>query len=402
MLKRILFSMPPLIFLLSFSAIAQQNLTLMVAGQPGQAPVVQINGKSYVDIEALARLTNSSVSLKGNQIILTPAGSAPSAQPADSEPSAPAGHLMLVSTEGQPADPEPSGPADPQAKPAATDQKPAGLSEEEQADALQKAVQNPVASLISVPLQNNANLGYGPFNRTQDVFEIEPVIPVKLSDKWNLITRIIQPLVWQPYPNQNSGGEYGLGDMNPSFFLSPGKPGKLIWGAGPALVIPTATSTILGQGKLSIGPSVVLLTQPPHWTLGLLVNNVWSVAGSGGRPPVNQMLAQYFINYDLKNHWYLQMAPIITANWRATSGNVWTVPVGGGIGKIMKLGFQPINWQLEFYGNAAYPTGGSSWTFRGQIAFLFPKFTKEQEKMMMEMKLKQLEQEQQQAPPPKK
>ena len=257
-----------------------------------------------------------------------------------------------------------------------------------------------MASLISVPLQNNANLSYGSFNRTQDVLEIEPVIPVKLSDKWNLIARIIQPLVWQPYPNQNSGGEYGLGDMNPSFFLSPARPGKLIWGAGPALVIPTATSSILGQGKLSIGPSVVLFTQPPHWTLGLLINNVWSVAGSGGRPPVNQMLLQYFINYNLKKHWYLQMAPIITANWRATSGNVWTVPFGGGVGKIMKLGFQPINWQLEFYGNPVYPAGGSSWTFRGQIAFLFPKLSPEEKKALMEEQLRKLEQQQKQQPKP--
>ena len=399
-MKRIVFSMLPLFFSLSYSALAQQNPTLSVTGRPGQIPVVQMNGKSYVDVEALARLTNSSLSFKGNQVILTPAASAPNTLPVESAPSAPAGHLMLVSTERQPADPEPSNPPDPQAKPAATDQKPAALSEEAQAEALQKAVQNPVASLISVPLQNNANFGYGPFNRTQDVLEIEPVIPVKLSENWNLITRIIQPLVWQPYPNQNSGGEYGLGDMNPSFFLSPAKPGKLIWGAGPALVIPTATSTILGQGKLSIGPSVVLLTQPPHWTLGVLANNVWSVAGSGGRPPVNQMLVQYFVNYNLKNHWYLQSAPIITADWRATSDNVWTVPFGGGVGKIMKLGFQPINWQLEFYGNAVHPIGTPSWTFRAQIAFLFPKLSPEEKKALMEEQLRKLEQQQKQQPKP--
>jgi hypothetical protein len=283
-------------------------------------------------------------------------------------------------------------------KPSDTEQKSAASAaslEEKQAEALQKAVQNPVASLISVPLQNNANLSYGPFNRSQDVLELEPVVPVKLSDKWNLITRTIVPLVWQPYPDQNTGGEYGLGDINPSFFLSPGKPGKLIWGAGPTFVIPTETSPLLGQGKLSMGPSVVLLTQPPHWTLGLLTNNVWSVAGSGGRPAVNQFLLQYFINYDLKKHWYLQMAPIITANWKGSSGNVWTVPVGGGIGKIMKVGAQPINWQLEFYGNALYPAGGSSWTFRGQIAFLFPKLSPQVKKLLLEQQLRKLEQEQQ-------
>jgi hypothetical protein len=274
----------------------------------------------------------------------------------------------------------------------------AAPSDEAQAEALQKAVQNPVASLISVPLQNNMNLGYGSFNRTQNVLNIQPVIPAHISENWNLITRIIQPIVWQPYPNQNTGGEYGLGDMNPTFFLSPAKPGKLIWGVGPALVIPTATSTILGQGKLSLGPSVVLLAQPPHWTIGALINNVWSVAGSSGKPPVNQMLLQYFVNYNMKKGWYLQMAPIITANWRASSGNVWTVPVGGGVGRIMKLGFQPINWQAEFYGNAVYPTGTSSWTMRVQIAFLFPKLSPEEKKALMEEQLKKLEQEQQKAP----
>ena len=290
-----------------------------------------------------------------------------------------------------------------QAKPDATDQKPAGLSEEEQAEALQKATQNPVANLISVPLQNNTNLNYGPYNRTQDVLNIQPVIPVHLGKNWLLISRIIQPIVWQPYPNQNTGGEYGLGDMNPSFFLSPAKPGKVIWGVGPAFVIPTATSTITGQGKLSMGPSFVALAQPKHWTIGALANNVWSVAGSGGRPPVNQFLLQYFINYNMKKGWYVSMSPIITANWRASSGNIWTVPFGGGVGRIMKLGFQPVNISGEFYGNAVYPAGTSSWSMRLQLAFLFPKFTKEQEKMMLEMKLKQMEQEQQQqAPPPKK
>ena len=386
----------------AWSQDTPQNLTLIVTGQPGEAPIVQMNGKSYVDVDALARLTNSSLSFKGNQVILTPPGSAPNAPSAAPEPSAARGHLMLVATEGQPADPQASDPAG-QTKLVTTEEKPEStVSEEAQAEALQKATQNPVANLISVPLQNNTNFSYGPYNRTQDVLNIQPVIPAHLGKKWLLISRIIQPIVWQPYPNQNTGGEYGLGDMNPSFFLSPAKPGKVIWGVGPAFVIPTATSTITGQGKLSMGPSFVALAQPKHWTIGALANNVWSVAGSGGRPPVNQFLLQYFINYNMKKGWYVSMSPIITANWRTSSGNIWTVPFGGGVGRIMKLGFQPVNISGEFYGNAVYPAGTSSWSMRLQLAFLFPKFTKEQEKEMMEMKLKQLEQEQQQAPPPKK
>jgi hypothetical protein len=257
---------------------------------------------------------------------------------------------------------------------------------------LAKAVQNPVASLISVPIQNNSNFGVGPYDRTQDVINIQPVVPFKFGSDWNLITRTIQPIVWQPYPNATTGGQFGFGDINPSFFLSPAKPGKMIWGAGPTIVIPTATSNILGQGKLSLGPSAVALKQPGPWTLGVLVNNVWSVAGSGGRPVVNQMLLQYFVNYNLKKGYYISISPIITANWRAAVGNVWTVPVGGGIGKITKLGYQPVNISAAFYGNAVSPSGSSSWSMRLQIALLFPKLTKAQQIMMMQQKMKQLQQ----------
>jgi len=254
--------------------------------------------------------------------------------------------------------------------------------------ALAKATQNPVASLISVPLQNNSNFGIGPYNRTGDIFNIQPVIPMKLSDKVMLITRVIQPIVWQPYAQQPMGGQFGLGDMNPTFFLSPANAGKLIYGLGPAFILPTATSPRTGQGKFSLGPSVVALVQPGHWTVGVLINNLFSVAGSSHRPAVNQMLLQYFVNYNLKKGYYLTSGPILTANWNATGtvdaasgddttgGNVWTVPFGGGIGQIRRLGLQPINWTVQFYGNAIHPQGGSPWSFKFQIALLYPKMPK--------------------------
>jgi hypothetical protein len=266
----------------------------------------------------------------------------------------------------------------------------AGASTED----LQKATQNPVASLISVPVQNNSNFGIGPFDRTQNVLNIQPVIPIHVSENWNLIIRWIVPVIWQPAPGtanlevlgieentpaylaaqdvQKSAGVFGFGDMTPTFFFSPAKPHKLIWGVGPVLVLPTATNEVLGQGKLSMGPSILALVQPTRWTLGVLINNVWSVAGSGGRTPVNQMSFQYFINYNLKKGWYLASSPIVTANWKAGSGNIWTVPVGGGVGRIVRLGMQPVNISAQFYGNAAHPSGGSPWGMRLQIAFLFP------------------------------
>ncbi len=128
-------------------------------------------------------------------------------------------------------------------------------------------------------------------------------------------------------------------------------------------------------------------------TLGVLANNVWSVAGSGSRPDVNQFLMQYFINYNLQKGWFVAMSPIITANWKACSGNVWTVPFGGGIGRVTKFGAQPVSLLAQFYGNAVHPANAPAWTMRLQISFLFPRLTRAQQKMLMEKKLKQLEQE---------
>jgi hypothetical protein len=273
------------------------------------------------------------------------------------------------------------------------------------AEELRKEAQNPVASLISVPIQENFNFNNRPGDRTQNVLNIQPVIPMSVSKDWNLIVRWITPIIYQPIPiPQASGppaqttGVYGLGDMNPTFFLVP-KKSKIIWGIGPSLVLPTATNTTyLGQGKLSMGPSVVVLVQPAHWTLGLLANNVWSVAGHSDRdkPAVNQFLLQWFVNYNMKKGWYLTTSPIITANWRASDSNVWTVPFGGGVGRIMKLGFQPVNITAQLYGNAIHPQGTSPWGLRLQFVLLFPKLTKQQEKMLLEKKLKQMEQEEQQ------
>ena len=179
-------------------------------------------------------------------------------------------------------------------------------------------------------------------------------------------------------------------------FVSPRKPGKVIWGVGPAFVIPTATDTILGQGKVSLRPTFVALTQPDHWTLGVLTENVWSVAGGGSRPNVNQFLLQYFINHNMKKGWYIDIAPIITANWEASSGNVWTVPVGGGLGRLMKIGFRPMSMSAQFYGNAVHPSGASPWGMRIQIALLFPKLTPKEKMLLMEQKLKEMEKEQHQ------
>jgi hypothetical protein len=265
-------------------------------------------------------------------------------------------------------------------------------SDEAKTAALAKAAQNPIADLISFPLQNNTAFGIGPYERAENELLIEPVIPLHITKDWNLITRTIWPQIVQPDTTEPTKGWTGFGDLNPSFFLSPSAPHKLTWGAGPTFVLPWATAEQLGQGKFSMGPAVVALTMPGHWVIGVLANNIFSVEGPHERTNVNQMLLQYFINYNFKKGWYVTTSPIITADWEANNGSVWTVPFGGGAGRIMKIGNQPVNIQAQFFGNAKYPTGGSPWSMRLQIALLFPKISKQEEKVMLEQKLKQLEQ----------
>ena len=239
--------------------------------------------------------------------------------------------------------------------------------------ALAKQSQNPVASLISVPFQNNFNFETGLNDDVQYNTLIQPVIPVSLSEDWNLINRSILPVMYQPRMSATVGSAWGLGDFQYQGYLSPAKPGKLIWGAGPVLNFPTATDSALGSGKYGAGPGVVLLTMPGPWVIGTLVNNVWSYAGWGAND-VNTMTWQYFVNYNIPGSkgWYLSSAPTMTVNWEAPGRDQWTVPVGGGVGKVFKIGKQPMNAKVQFFGYPAKPDLGPDWGMQFQLTFLFP------------------------------
>jgi len=243
--------------------------------------------------------------------------------------------------------------------------------------ALAKAAQNPIASMISLPLQNNTNFKAGPLEKTQDILNIQPVYPVDLNAEWNLITRTIIPIISQPEFVQGQGRENGIGDIQFSAFFSPKKPtaGGWIWGAGLIAQLNTATDDRLGQGAWGLGPTAVALRSEGPWLYGALINNVWSVATDDNRPKVNQMLLQPFINYNFPHipGRYLTFAPIITANWEAASGQKWTVPLGLGVGQIMRWGKQPVNLQAAAYYNVARPDNAASWQLRLQVQFLFPK-----------------------------
>lgn len=237
--------------------------------------------------------------------------------------------------------------------------------------ALARASQNPIASLISVPFQNNTNFGVGEFNRTSNILNVQPVIPVPLSDNLTLVNRTIIPIAYQPELAAGLDSAFGLGDINYTGFFVPQSAGNFTWGVGPSLLLPTATDTILGTGKWSIGPAAVaLVTQGPIVT-GALVSQLWSFAGDSDRQDVSLLTVQPFFNYNFAGGWYASTSPIITANWQAV-GEQWTVPLGGGVGRVFKIGSQPVNASLQAYWNAIKPEGAADWTLRAQFTLLFP------------------------------
>jgi hypothetical protein len=256
------------------------------------------------------------------------------------------------------------------------------ISEQEKQAAIEKAAQNPIASMYVLPFQNNTQFGIGPDDRTQNVLNFQPVIPLSISKKTNLIVRTIIPIISQPVYIPTGDEEKpwvnerknGLGDIALSLFFTPAKPGKLIWGVGPAIGLPTATDlNTLGTGKWSAGPAIIALIQPTGWTIGLTVQNTWSFAGVSDRADINAFFMNAFIVKNLPKGWYVNSAPIITSNWNAESGEQWLVPLGLGAGKVFKVGKLPINAQIGYYNYVIAPTNGPDWQLRTQINFLFPK-----------------------------
>lgn len=245
--------------------------------------------------------------------------------------------------------------------------------EEEETD-LAKQSQNPVGDLISLPFQSNNFFNIGDHDRSSSVLNIQPVIPVH-AGPFNIINRVIFPLRYQPDIAEPKGGTFGTGDTTYTAFLTPTKPGKLIWGAGPVVLLPTASDDRLGGGKWGLGPSVVALTMRGPWVIGTIVSQLWSVAGDADRADFSNFLLQYFINYNLADGWFLTTGPIITANWKADAGNKWVVPFGGGFGRVFRVGDQAMNFNSQVFYNAVRPDTAPSANLEWRIQFslLFPK-----------------------------
>ena len=218
----------------------------------------------------------------------------------------------------------------------------AGDDEKTQSAELAKKLQNPVASLISVPIQNNWDFGIGPAGAMRYTVNIQPVIPVSISKDWNLIVRTIMPIIYAEAPVDNrlapdsvSEDHSGLGDITQSFFFSPKSPvGGWILAAGPVALWPTATDSVLGAGKWGAGPTAVALRQEHGWTYGALVNHLWSYGGWGDNN-VNASFVQPFVSFTTKTFTTFGVNTESTYNWIESQ---WTVPVNFTVQQLVKDG----------------------------------------------------------------
>jgi len=253
----------------------------------------------------------------------------------------------------------------------------AEMSQEE----IAKASQNPLTAMYSLPIQNNTYVNMGPDDKTKNIANFQPVLPFDLNDDWTVVTRTIVPIVSNPSLGKTPYERtFGIGDTTFTAFFTPkaATESGWIWGVGPTLYLPTATDADLGTKKWGAGASAVALKMDGKFVYGALISNVWSLAGSGqdaGIERVNAMTLQPFINYNMDDGWFIASVPIITANWEAIDNDhTWTVPMGLGVGKAMKLGKIPMTAQLHGYYNVVTPDDyGEQWQMRIQVQLLFPR-----------------------------
>ncbi len=248
---------------------------------------------------------------------------------------------------------------------------------DEQAE-LAKKLNNPVADLISVPFQNNWDFGIGPAHAMKYTCDIQPVVPVSISEDWNLIIRTIVPVIYQEALDNRPGApasvgqsHAGLGDTTQSFFFSPKDPvDGWILGAGPVGYYPTATTSYLGAGQWGAGPTVVALRQEHGFTYGILANQIWSFTGQQGRTEVNATFLQPFLSYTTKTYTTIGMNTETTYDWQAEQA---TVPLNFFVTQLVKIGKMPIAFEAGYRYYVNKPDGGPDWGLRFAVTFLFPK-----------------------------
>jgi hypothetical protein len=234
---------------------------------------------------------------------------------------------------------------------------------------LAKKLQNPVASLISVPLQSNFDFGIGPEDAFRYQLNVQPVVPIPLGRRWNVISRTIWPVIYQGEVAAGAGSDFGLGDVTQSFFFSPKSGEPLVWGIGPAFLLPTGTAAALGAEKWAVGPTVVLLKQAGPLTAGALANQLWSFAGDDSRADLNALYLQPFVAWTLGSATSFNASAELTYDWE---GEELTGPLIGGVSQVLPVGGMPLSFALLGKYWAAHSETTPDWGLRFVVTFLFP------------------------------
>jgi len=249
---------------------------------------------------------------------------------------------------------------------------------EPSANELNKQLANPVTSIWSLQFQfNNYRLENGEWSNN---LLFQPVLPIGLTKDLNLITRPVIPL-YNIVPHETSSGEFehtvGFGDITLLELLSPADAGHWILGAGPTFIFPTASSDFTGQGKWQAGPALVVGYLTDKFIVGAFPQQWWSFAGDSSRPDTSQLNLQPIAAWFLPEGWSVGYSGNILADWKASSGNKWTVPIGVAIGKVVKLGRLPIKISLAGQYMVIHPDGGQEWNIQLQLTPVIPKLIQE-------------------------
>jgi hypothetical protein len=230
------------------------------------------------------------------------------------------------------------------------------------------ALHNPFADFVKVPIQSTTGFQLGPRHKVGDSVNIEPVVPFSLNGDWDLIALPSLTVTYLPSPHEQSG----LEDLQTSFFLTPAKATTWIWGVGPIFQFPTASSSELGMGRWSAGPTAALVYSEGPWFNGILAYQLMSFAGNRDRGSVNQTFLERDVSYNFESGWYVQCEPSITYDWTADTANAWTIPMGADVGKAFKWGSRSLSMQIGAYDLLKRPDGSPQWIMRMSVTFLFP------------------------------
>jgi hypothetical protein len=235
---------------------------------------------------------------------------------------------------------------------------------------LAKASQNPVANMVSLPLQFNFNSAGGLGSKTELLLNVQPVMPLTVDRQWLLVARTVVPYVNVPMPDGTR--QRGIADIQEQMYFTPREPGSFVWGFGPILSIPSATSDVVRTGQWALGPTGVALITTGRWVIGALANNLWRIGGVDHGDEINDFLVQPFINFNIPTGWAIVTAPLITANWSAPDEEKWTVPLGIGLTKVTAIGRQPVSVGMQYYHNVEHPHLAGADQFRFQFTLLYP------------------------------